>query len=677
MAAAPAPQPPPALDRLQQMGYYNAPAVRAGVDALMRAYGGAYWVQEAPPLAPGAWKEQVAAAGHLAPGRQLVVAHLSMRTRHSDGVEYFTPIKIFLPLAFDGAAPTVALNNAVAADSPVVLNHQWAAAGLPPHWPQVDVCTGLVRTSCLPWQQLLDGRAPVAGGAGGVGGSAQSSGDRLVALVGFLQRYFSSAPGIPGFLQPPPHAPFIRATPDTLKLLQGAQAAAARGMAWVPPPPQLQPQQPYLLPQQHAGFYQPQQQPQQPQQLGGGGGGGGYAGARPPFAQPQPQQQQQQAQQQAQQNWAAAGLPPGYPRPALQQQYGAGGAGGGGGMYGAGAGVPAYGASAGAPAYGAGVGVGYPYQIQPQLQPQQQQGQQQQQAQPYPQQQQQQQQQAQQYLQGGAAAYNAASSYQQPAPAFGMPFGGPAAGHGHGSLPGLGPGPAPAPRDDGSASLRAQRLPPLLAEELVQAVQQSVESCTGYARAREGAARRGAAFSALIAAHEARLAELDLYLRAADEEEREVAAWLEAAAKARAAREDERRREAAGDGADGGGGGVGGGGGGGAGMGLRRGSAARLGLDGLPAPCEAEETVAAQSEAGAELLRCIAADRAIADTLGLIRDATGPVGAASLVQDVKRRAKEQFEARARARRLVAEMRAEAAAAQAGQAAPPGAAGGWR
>jgi hypothetical protein len=49
-----------------------------------------------------------------------------------------------------------------------------------------------------------------------------------------------------------------------------------------------------------------------------------------------------------------------------------------------------------------------------------------------------------------------------------------------------------------------------------------------YAREREGAKRRGAAFSALLAAHEARLAELDLFVQAAAQEERDVAAWLEA-----------------------------------------------------------------------------------------------------------------------------------------------------
>ena len=83
-------------------------------------------------------------------------------------------------------------------------------------------------------------------------------------------------------------------------------------------------------------------------------------------------------------------------------------------------------------------------------------------------------------------------------------------------------------------------------------------------------------------------------------------------------------------------------------MGPRRGSGL-LALDGVPAPSEAEETVVAQSEAGAELMRATAADRAISDTLALIRSATGPVSAAALVLDVKRRAKEQFEAKVRVR----------------------------
>jgi hypothetical protein len=84
-------------------------------------------------------------------------------------------------------------------------------------------------------------------------------------------------------------------------------------------------------------------------------------------------------------------------------------------------------------------------------------------------------------------------------------------------------------------------------------------------------------------------------------------------------------------------------------MGPRRGSGSLRLVDGIPAPSEAEETVVAQSEAGEELMRCLAADFAIADTLGLVRDASGPVSAAQLVLEVKRRAKEQFEAKARAR----------------------------
>ena len=72
----------------------------------------------------------------------------------------------------------------------------------------------------------------------------------------------------------------------------------------------------------------------------------------------------------------------------------------------------------------------------------------------------------------------------------------------------------------------------------------------------------------------------------------------------------------------------------------------------MPAPNEAEESVVAQSQAGAELMSAIAADFAIADTLAIIRDATGPVAAAALVKDVKQRAKEQFDAKARVRAAI-------------------------
>ena len=185
----------------------------------------------------------------------------------------------------------------------------------------------------------------------------------------------------------------------------------------------------------------------------------------------------------------------------------------------------------------------------------------------------------------------------------------------------------------------AARMLPALQAELGECVGEVLHRAERYAREREGAKRRGAAFSALLAAHEARLAELDLFVQAAAQEERDVAAWLEAAAKARAAREAERK-EAGAEAAGGA-------------MGPRRGSGlAPAGDSGVPAPNEAEETVVAQSHAGAELMSAIAADFAIADTLAIIRDATGPVAAAALVKEVKQRAKEQFEAKARARAAI-------------------------
>jgi hypothetical protein len=96
------------------------------------------------------------------------------------------------------------------------------------------------------------------------------------------------------------------------------------------------------------------------------------------------------------------------------------------------------------------------------------------------------------------------------------------------------------------------------------------------------------------------------------------------------------------------------------GMGARRGSGMLSRAGDLPAPSEAEETVVATSEAGAELLRALAADNAISDTLALVRAASGRVSADELVKFVRLRAKDQIEARMRARRLVAELRGGAA-----------------